>query len=87
MNVLSESCLDYLVANLELKPENVDLIKEQQDSFVSEVHQIMNQFPYICVTWNLKDLLKQDEQEFKGFLREVKLNFNASCIEVLEQTN
>lgn len=33
----------------------------QKDSFIAEVQQIMYQFPYILVTWSLKDPTTEDE--------------------------
>ena len=46
---------------MEINPDTVDKIKEIQDSFVSEINQIMFQFPYVMVAWNLIDISKQDE--------------------------
>lgn len=87
VNVLNESMLKAMFVDSEIKPDNMDIIKRQQDSYMQEVSQVMYQYPYIFVTWSMKDLLQQDEQEFASFIREVQLNINTTCQTVLESTN
>lgn len=79
--------LKAMFVDSEIKPDNMDIIKRQQDSYMQEVSQVMYQYPYIFVTWSMKDLLQQDEQEFASFIREVQLNINTTCQTVLESTN
>ena len=68
----------------EIKPENMDIIKRQQDSYMQEVSEVMYDYPYIFVTWSMKDLAQQDEQEFDSFLRRVQLNITPTCQTVLD---
>lgn len=57
----------------------------QKDTFIAEVQQIMYQFPYILVTWSLKDPTTDDDQEFQRYMKEVQLKFSEYCITVINQ--
>ena len=83
MSILDISQLQEMLPTSE-KSQNISELL-QKDSFIAEVQQIMYQFPYILVTWSLKDPTTEDDQEFQRYMKEIKLKFSKDCIAIINQ--